>query len=87
MYGPTEMFIMKAWRETPWRSMAVFVYVFSVIAINYPARHQPPGPKIQGMLVALFMMLSSFVLPLAGSQLPAGFPVNALSRFPDSRTP
>jgi len=72
------MLLMKGWQETRWRLTAGFVYVLSVIAMNYPARHQPPGPKIPGVLFALFGLLSTIVLTLAGSgvktQSPCGFP-------------
>jgi hypothetical protein len=68
------MLLMKGWLETRWRLTALCVYLSICLALGY--KSQNPNPK--GLLVNLWLMLSFFVVPLAGagvkSQSPAGFP-------------
>src|SRR5215469_2744021 len=68
------MLLMKGWLETRWRLTALCVYLSIAIAIHY--RNQNPDPK--SLLVNLWILLTFFVVPLAGagvkSQSPAGFP-------------
>ena len=71
------MLVMKAWLETRWRLASLFAYCFIVMALNYQNRNPSPG-KVQIVLLLLWIVLSSFVMTLAGagvkSQAPVGFP-------------
>lgn len=71
------MLLMKGWLETRWRLTALCVYLLLGLAVNY-RDHAAAGANPRGMLILLFMLLSSFVMTLGGSgvksQSPAGFP-------------
>lgn len=71
------MLVMKACLETRWRLAAVCAYSLICLALNYP-QHALPAARTQGVLIALWTILSCFVMTLAGtgvrSQAPVGFP-------------
>jgi hypothetical protein len=71
------MLIMKAWMETRWRLTALAVYLLAALAFNYRSNHAPTANP-RGMLIMLWMLLTTFVISLGGSgvksQSPAGFP-------------
>jgi hypothetical protein len=72
------MLVMKAWLETRWRLAALFAYPLIFMALNYQSRNTAPTARIQPLLVLLWLVLSCFVMTLAGSgvrsQSPIGFP-------------
>ena len=71
-----EMLAMKGWWETRWRLTGIFAWSFFFMAINYQVRHNPRAGR--SVLVLMWLILSCFVMTLAGSgvrsQSSSGFP-------------
>lgn len=71
------MLVMKAWLETRWRLLALFVYLLIFMAMNYQS-HNAPAANPRSMLIGLGTLLAMGTLTIAGcgvkSQSPIGFP-------------
>jgi hypothetical protein len=63
------MLAMKGWLETRWRLIGPFFFSILLMAINYQARFDPRTGR--NMLVLMWMVLSTFVILLAGSGVKA----------------
>jgi len=70
------MLAMKGWWETRWRLTGIFAWSFFFMAINYQVRLNPRTGR--SVLILMWLVLSSFVMTLAGSgvrsQSSIGFP-------------
>lgn len=75
------MLAMKGWLETRWRLIGPFFFSILLIAINYHARLDPPGRNV---LLPMWVVLSSFVILLAGSGVKAQGPTHI--SFPEGLT-